>query len=390
MVLRTVLLIVLSFQVMLNITRPLISIYASSLGAGTFDIGMLTAAYAFLPLIFAIHVGKIADRIGDRLPVLLGTVGTAVGMALPFALPTISTLYASQIIVGVSHVFLIVSLQNILGHAATKENRDHYFSVFSMFVAGGGFIGPVIGGYLAEQYSYSLAFLVASVIGIIPFLASFYIPAVPSKKERTDIAPGISDSLSLLKVSMLRKALASSALVLYSRDIFVAYFPLLAVRAGMSASQIGWIIAIQGLAMIIVRLFLSKLTNIMGRTWVLLASILTAGLSFLLLPAVEHVYGFYLLSALMGFGLGCGQPLSMTTTYNASPKDRTGEVLGLRLASNRLSQLIAPMIFGLVGSWGGLVSVFVMSGAFLISGALLTRDKPLNLPVAEDLSNERK
>ncbi|WP_261305213.1 MFS transporter [Paenibacillus andongensis] len=378
MVLKTVLLIVLGFQIMLNITRPLITLYASSLGAGTFDIGMLTAAYAFLPLIFAIHVGKIADRIGDRLPVLLGTVGTAVGMALPFALPTLGSLYASQIIVGVSHVFLIVSLQNILGHAATKENRDHYFSVFSMFVAGGGFIGPVIGGYLAEQYSYSLAFLAASVIGIMPFLFSFYMPAV-RRKERTDVAPGMSGSLSLLKVSMLRKALASSALVLYSRDIFVAYFPLLAERAGISTSQIGWIIAIQGLAMILVRLFLSKLTVIMGRTWVLLASILTAGLSFLLLPAIEHVYGFYLLSALMGIGLGCGQPLSMTTTYNASPKDRTGEVLGLRLASNRLSQLIAPMIFGVVGSWGGLVSVFVMSGAILISGALLTRDKPSNV-----------
>lgn len=63
----------------------------------------------------------------------------------------------------------------------------------------------------------------------------------------------------------------------------------------------------------------------------------------------------------------------MTTTYNASPKDRTGEVLGLRLAINRLSQLIAPMMFGLLGTWAGVVSVFYVSGAFLIGGAFLTK-----------------
>lgn len=374
MTLRIVLIIVLGFQIMLNITRPLMTLFASDLGAGAANIGLLTAAYAFLPLIFSIHAGKIADRIGDRLPVLLGSIGAAVGMILPYISPTIASLYASQIIVGISHVFLVISLQNVMGLAATKENRDHYFSIFSMFVAAGGFVGPVIGGYLAEHFSYEVAFLAASALGVIPILFTYFIPVL-HKRQNEAVSTSTIDSLSLLKMPVLRKALLSSALVLYSRDIFVAYFPLLAESVGMSPSQIGWVIAIQGMAMVAVRLFLSKLTHVAGRSSVLLISILIAGLSFLFIPAVNQVYGYCLLSALMGIGLGCGQPLSMTTTYNASPKERTGEVLGLRLASNRLSQLIAPMIFGLIGSWGGLMSVFVVSGTFLISGAFFIREK---------------
>lgn len=45
------------------------------------------------------------------------------------------------------------------------------------------------------------------------------------------------------------------------------------------------------------------------------------------------------------------------------------------MASNRLSQLIAPLFFGLVGSWTGHSSVFLLSSTFLIGGAYLTRPK---------------
>lgn len=379
--LNIVIAIVLGFQIMLNLTRPIIPLFGAGLGAGTMEIGMLTAAYALLPLLFAIHVGKIADRVGDRLPVVLGTIGMTVGVALPFALPSMWALFVSQAVVGISHIFINISLQNVLGNAAAPHNRDHYFSMLSMSVAIGGVIGPVAGGYLADHFSYSFVFMAAAAVGLLPIALAFRIPNIVVRKGTEEAAgtPGASTSadrespLQLLRIPMLRKALASSALVLYSRDIFVAYFPLLALQLGLSASAIGWIITIQGIAMVSVRFFLSRLTALVGRSRILLLSILLAGLAFLLVPLTGQELALGLLSALMGAGLGFGQPLSMTTTYNASPSTRTGEVLGLRMATNRLSQMIAPLFFGLVGSWAGLASVFYISGTFLIGGAILTR-----------------
>ncbi|MFK7696013.1 MFS transporter [Paenibacillus sp. HJGM_3] len=382
--LNIVIAIVLGFQIMLNLTRPIIPLFGAGLGAGTMEIGMLTAAYALLPLLFAIHVGKIADRVGDRLPVVLGTIGMTVGVALPFALPSMWALFVSQAVVGISHIFINISLQNVLGNAAAPHNRDHYFSMLSMSVAIGGVIGPVAGGYLADHFSYSFVFMAAAAVGLLPIALAFRIPNIVMRKA-TAGAAGTSDTsgasasagrespLQLLRIPMLRKALASSALVLYSRDIFVAYFPLLALQLGLSASAIGWIITIQGIAMVSVRFFLSRLTALVGRSRILLLSILLAGLAFLFVPLTGQELALGLLSALMGAGLGFGQPLSMTTTYNASPSTRTGEVLGLRMATNRLSQMIAPLFFGLVGSWAGLASVFYISGTFLIGGAILTR-----------------
>jgi MFS family permease len=180
----------------------------------------------------------------------------------------------------------------------------------------------------------------------------------------------LSASLGLLKLPELRRALIASALALYSRDIFVAYFPLYADSVGISASGIGWILSIQGMMMVAVRFFLTRLTDGFGRDRVLAGSIVIAGLSFLFMPFTHNAVLLGVLGALMGAGLGCGQPLSMATTYNASPKSKTGEALGLRLMVNRLSQLIAPMFFGVIGASLGLISVFVASGVFLLAGTL--------------------
>ncbi|RXT00689.1 MFS transporter, partial [Ammoniphilus sp. CFH 90114] len=84
MTIRTVFIITLSFHTMVSTTRPLITLYASHLGAGTFEIGLLTAAFAFFPLILAIHAGKISDQMGDRIPIFLGSIGCTAGLTLPF------------------------------------------------------------------------------------------------------------------------------------------------------------------------------------------------------------------------------------------------------------------------------------------------------------------
>jgi len=363
---------------MMNLTRPLVTLYAIHLDASTLEIGFITAAYALFPLVFAIMIGKAADLIGDRAPVQIGVAGMIAGMALPFLFPAIWSLYVSQALVGVAHIFISISLQNMIGNLSNASNRDHHFGLFSMAVALSGIVGPIAGGMLADFHSYSFAFMMAAIAGLIPMALSIYLPNIRrSSREQFDGEDGKSgSSLALLRIAPLRRALASSALVLYSRDVFIAYFPLMASAWGMSASMIGWIIGIQGIAMVLVRLFLSQLSSRFGREKVLWASILLAGTSFLFMPLTTNALLCGLLSAIMGAGLGCGQPLSMTTTYNASPKHRTGEVLGLRMASNRLSQTIAPLFFGLVGAWIGILSVFLVSGAFLIGGAFLTSEPP--------------
>lgn len=374
---RIVFLIALTYQIMLNATRPLVTLYASELGATTATVGLLASAYAFFPLLFAIHIGKMSDHLGIRFPVVIGTIGLVIAMAFPYFYPYMWSLYVSQALVGVSQIFINVSLQNAMGSAGDKTQRDRNFSIFSLGISSGALIGPVIGGVIGQYYSYSIAFLAATVFGIVPILLAFFLPGLLKKLKDKKKNQSSDDyrTFDLLKSPIMRKALASSMLVLYSRDIYMAYFPLFANSVGITAAGIGLILTIQGGASVAVRGALSWMTGKFGRDKVLFYSLMAAGVSFFCVPFFEVQYWFWGLAILLGFGLGCGQPLSMSITYNASPEGRTGEALGLRLAFNRLSQVIAPFIFGLIGSFGGLATVFYSSGLFLIGGSLITKDR---------------
>jgi MFS family permease len=379
--LKIVLFVTFGSELIISIIRPLVSQYASILGAGTFEVGLLASSYALLPFLLAVVAGRMTDLVGNRLPVIAGASGLVLGLAIPFAFPSLWGLYISQLIVGASQLIALIALQNITGSSSTAETRDHWFGLFAMSASAGTFLGPVVGGYVAEHISFPAAYLLASVTGALVVLIALRL----SEASGSRASPRSRDSgtFALLKNAPLRRALGISALVLYSRDIFMVYFPLFAMHAGLSSSTIGWLIGAQAIALFFVRLYLGKLTLVLGRERVLIGSILLAGVSFIAIPLTPTVLLLALLSASIGLGLGCGQPLSVSTAFTVAPKDRTAEVLGLRLASNRLSQTVAPLFFGMTGAWLGLLSVFYLSGAFLIGGALLARG-PKDDPVEPD------
>lgn len=370
---RAALLVLFGVHFVFNMTRPLLSLYASSLGAGALEIGLVASAYALLPLVLAMRLGRLADAMGEKLPGVMGAAGVVVGMSLPFLFPSMEALYLSQIIIGVSHTLCLIALQSVVGHASTDGARDRNFGMLAMAASLGGLVGPVVGGYVSEYWSYRSAFLVASLVGVVPVAFATLLPSLPRRSRSRPVTTEPGGSLGLLKIPALRYAVAISALVVFTRDIFIIYFPLLAKQAGVAESTIGWIIAVQGLAIVVVRLFLGRLTLALGRERVLLASILIAGVAFTLVPFVSQIALLGLLSVLMGLGLGCGQPISIATTYGASPKNKTGEALGLRLAVSRLSQFIAPLLLGAIAAWIGLLSVFYISGACLVGGAFVLR-----------------
>ena len=240
--------------------------------------------------------------------------------------------------------------------------------MFSLCVALGAVVGPLIGGYL----SFETVYIVCIIVGGAAIFFSYWVPHLSKPSDKRE-STKLIDSFKLFENPLIRRALFSSALVLYSKDIFVAYFPLLGKQVGLSTAAIGWILALQGLATMFVRFVLPKLLEIYKRDTILFTSILVAGIAFFLLPFNHSLLVIALLAILLGLGLGCGQPISMTTTYNASPPDRTAEVLGLRIATNRLFQLVAPSVFGVIGGSVGMMGVFIFSGAFLVGGSLVFR-----------------
>jgi MFS family permease len=60
---------------------------------------------------------------------------------------------------------------------------------------------------------------------------------------------------------------------------------------------------------------------------------------------------------LLGLGVGCGQPMSMSLIYALAPTGRASEAAGVRVMVNNFTHLVIPLLFGSIGTAFGYAPV---------------------------------
>jgi MFS family permease len=130
-------------------------------------------------------------------------------------------------------------------------------------------------------------------------------------------------------------------------------------------------------AQMIIRVSQPYLVHRFGRGNVLTWAMYISGIIYLLTPSIAVAVLLTALIAVLGAGLGIGQPLSLSYTIQVSPPERRGEVLGMRITFNRTSQLTIPLLFGGIGGIVGVSVIFWASGLLLLFGGFMTRSNHL-------------
>jgi MFS family permease len=356
-------------------SRILISLYALHFSSGPFVIGILVALYAIVPLCFAVYSGRLSDRIGHRIPMLAGSIGLAIGLAIPFVMPGMTALYVSAAIVGGTFSFFNVAAQALVGAISPKARRSQNFAILSMAYAIATLAGPLIVGYSVEYFSHQNTYLVLALI-VVP---TVLLLAVSGKRyaaaAKGPEIEGPRRVVDLVRNRPLLWMFIASGTCVTGWDLFNFYMPIYGTAIGLSPSSIGIIVSTFGVATLVVRLFMAKLTRRWSEENVLCGALIVGAVAFLLVPLFKTVPTLMLVAFVCGIGLGCGQPLTMTLTYARSPKGRAGEANGLRQMSNNVTHLVVPVIFGAVGSAFGIAPVFMTNAIFLSAGAYVARKK---------------
>ncbi|GGX68853.1 MFS transporter [Saccharospirillum salsuginis] len=357
-------------------SRPLVPLFARELSIGPGELGVLVAAYAVIPLFIAVRIGQWIDRHGTRRLLIASAAVCCLSIAMLFVLDNRFGLYLSQVISGSAFTAFALAAQNNAGaRNPDPAIREKNIAVFSMGVALGSLVGPLAAGFLADALGHAPAFLILGGVGLlsVPILIA-RVPEVRNPGKRTRSTDESRSPLRVLKYHpYLGRTFLIGALILFGKDIYIAYFPLYAAEIGISASVIGVIVGLHNGGGVVSRFMLLRLVKAVGRSRLIVLSILISGVGFLFIPVLGGVVGLTTLSVLLGLGLGLGQPLSISTAINLSPQDKVGEVLGFRLTCNRLTQVFGPLALGSLAAVAGVSGVFWVVGLVLALGSVKTR-----------------
>ena len=151
--------------------------------------------------------------------------------------------------------------------------------------------------------------------------------------------------------------------------------PLYGHSIALSATRIGTLSACLSAGTVLARVFTRALVR-RYKAWPLIVlSHLLIGIGFFGMPFTAVYFVLVVFAFVMGMGLGLSGPLATTVMYDASPPDKVGEVIGLRMTMANLGQTMVPLLSGAVGSALGVAPVFWAVGALMFVDAWVNRKK---------------
>ncbi|MEP7329532.1 MAG: MFS transporter [Betaproteobacteria bacterium] len=360
-------------HVVLTGNRVAVSLYALHLGVSSAVVGVLLALYAFLPMFCAVAAGRLSDRIGVRRPMLVGSLALAAGALLPAIMPGLPALFASATIVGVSFMLFQVAVQNATGELGGPAVRANNFGLLALGYSISGFVGPLLSGFTIDHGSYAITF---AVLGLIPLVPAALLGAgklaLPGP-HAARVKNQAGGALALLTHHKLRRVFFVNVLLAMGWDLHTIVIPIYGASLGLSASQIGMILAAFAAATFIVRFSMRWILMRFTEHQVLTIALVTAGVVYLLFPFSSSAPTLMALSFSLGLGLGMSQPMVMSLLHSHAPPGRMGEAAGVRMSLVQSMAVAVPLTFGVLGATVGLTPVFWSVGVCLATGGWLTK-----------------
>ncbi|MET7937944.1 MFS transporter [Streptomyces sp. NPDC005322] len=361
-----------------SMARPAVSYRALALGADARAVGVIAGIYALLPLFAAVPLGRRTDH-GRCAPLLpIGVALIATGCALSGSAGTLPEMAAWSGVMGLGHLSFVIGAQSLVARQSAPADQDRNFGHFTIGASLGQFIGPIAAGLVVSGHDGALGRTSAAALFVSAAGAAFSFTALWRIEHRTAgraAAPaGKTPSprvpvRGILTTRGVASGIFISLSVLSATDILTAYLPVVGEQRGISPSVVGLLLSLRAAATVACRLVMTPMIRLLGRTVLMAVSCLGAALlcAGIALPVPAWALGALL--AGLGFCLGVGQPLSMTTVVQAAPEGARSTALALRLTGNRLGQVAAPASAGVLAGLAGTAAPFIMLGGLLLGSA---------------------
>jgi MFS family permease len=369
-----------------SMTRPIISVYALSNGITGLQLGTVLSVYALLPMIVAVPSGFIADAIG-RTNVLRVGAGMMIGSGVVYLISNqFWILVMAQILARIGQMAVWLAVQ-VMITGGSKEGSEGRFATFSLYMALGQLLAPVLSGFLSDHNGYTTVFIGYTFTSMLLFVSAWKCQDESFEKKLSDTAINKTLNLHNATSSLRVMAFQSSRLIrnrifavillttfisLFIMDVRTAYLPVYLESLSMSHTQIGLLISSAALSSLFVRPIYPILIRKIGFRQLLIWTYIVSLLLLFLSPILHNYYALFGIVFITGLALGINQPLTLSMIAKFTEPSERGLGIGLRLMANRTSQLLDPLLFGIFTAVIGIRGAFIGVGLILAFFCLAT------------------
>ncbi len=342
---------------------PLLPIYADTLGANGFWIGLIFGANPLVRAVFTLVVGSLADRRDKKSLMLGGLLGYAL-VSVGFMLSRNPVqLFLARVAQGAFSAMVMPVARAYAGDLAPKGREGAIMGQFALAFSLGFAFGPLVGGLLADNFSLNAPFYGMTALSL---LASFFVwrsvPSMPPKKgalqrRGLDFRP--------FRDRQVVGLIAGRSFVEVGRGIFSALMPIIGDSLlGLSSSQTGLVVTMRSGVESIMQPVSGKLADRYNRRYLCLVGFVIMPVALFLTPSATSFLLLGAVAILLGLGSGTAVPAASAIAVDKGRTFGMGSMMGIDSTAQALGMACGSTL------GGSLMEMFSMSVAFRAAAAV--------------------
>jgi MFS family permease len=329
-----------AFGSVFHILIPTLPIYLLRLGSTEAEIGTLVGIFFFSSLILRPFVGRALLKIREKNFMIAGALLFALTSAAYLIAPPFWPLLIVRILQGIGFAFFQTASITLIVNISSVAHRGRNLSYFYLAINLSGALGPSLGMFFINHFSFTLLFLACSGLS----LCSLFITNRLGGKPFTPL----QDSSPKDGFFLCRNALSPSIIGFFSLFIWgalTAFFPLYAIKQGVANP--GLFFTTIAIMLILGRALGGRIIDLYSREKIILPCLITYIIAMVILVFSKTLPMFILVAAIWGIGHAFLIPSLMVYALDrvgSSP----GPAMGTFTAIMDLGMSLGPVIMGII------------------------------------------
>lgn len=341
-------------------------IYASYLGADIMEIGILYSIFSIVSITIRPIVGKLIDRNGRRIGIIIGTISYMIVNFLFIFGDNFKYLLIARILQSMAASFLWISVDTFISDISDKTNRGRNFGIVDQVSTKGQIVGSVIGFTILFNNFIDNPFKLIFSIFFFTSLISLYhvvktVPETANLKKQYE--RGKIENKKDLKYFLIIIAIISFITNL-TAPIYLLY---LQDNITSDISLISFLFIPSSILFSFLPRKFGEISDKYGREKIIIMGLFLSAIFQIFIPFNNSYYGFMVLYTIISVVNMFYRPAFSSVVIDFVGEEKRGRSYGLYSLATGIGGAIGPIIGTFIYKNIGNHMVFYIKGSLLIA-----------------------
>lgn len=371
---------------------PFLPLYVQQFHVSEFGAGLLFSVHAATRIVILPFVGRLSDRWDRKMFLLFGVVCYLLSSLAYVPAGTFIAFILVMLVHGTATAVVHPIAMAYVGDIAPKGQEGTYSGYMNTAMLGGIGGGPLLGGFLKDQFSMEMNFFVMAGLSLLALLLlAVFLPKAQSHKQAKQTST-ISQWTLLQCPPILGVAGFRLGYALANALTWV-FLPLLATHMlPLSTTQVGLLVSANVLVSTLLQSPSGQLADRMSKAHLIGLGGLLSALALCAFPWATSFWQLFFLNILVGATYGIAFPAHVALAMEQARGYGMGTVMSLLMLAHGVGMMIGPVLFGAIARQWDLHSVFWSGGLLnivLIALCYPLTQKVILRPQSTTLSNQQ-